>query len=42
MFLGKKSNSASLEAIWVEESFPSKRKPFMAVEAGFVYAGTCE
>jgi len=27
MFLGKKSNSASLEAIWVEESFPSKRKP---------------
>ncbi len=42
MYLGKKNNYASLEAIWVEESSPARKKPFMAVEAGFVYTGTCE
>ncbi len=42
MYLGKKRNFTSLEAIWVEESAPARRKPFMAVEAGFVYTGICE
>lgn len=42
MYVGKKNNYASLEAIWVEEFSPDRKKPFLAVGAGFVYAGTCE
>lgn len=42
MYLGKKNNYASLEAIWVEEFSTARKKPFMAVGSGFVYTGTCE
>lgn len=41
-YTGRKNNYASHEAIWVEEFATTRRKPFMAVEAGFVYTGTCE
>jgi hypothetical protein len=42
LYIGKKNNYSNLEAIWVEEFSTERRKPFMAVGAGFVYTGTCE